>query len=154
MPRRRISNQRFFQLMGTENALREGTTPVLGTPVEWSKLVPELKSYANVLHVKASLEGFTQAFRETRDSSVRGADYYLLTLDSGSESLKISGYERKELLQASKDYAEVEKLIREREGGDAVLVSVDSLYELERAYPNYFADTRSFIEELEFALQL
>jgi hypothetical protein len=35
---------------------------------------------------------------------------------------------------------------------DAVLVSVDSLAALPRAYPNYFADTRVFMELLSQAL--
>ncbi|MBI4217163.1 MAG: RelA/SpoT domain-containing protein [Chloroflexi bacterium] len=145
--------ERFFQLMGTANALHEGTEPVPKTPTTWRELVPELRSYADTLRVKTTLEGFTTAFRETRNPSVRNADYYLLKLDSAAESLTISGYERKELPQAAREYADIEKQIRAGAAGDAVLVSVDSLNDLERAYPNYFADTRSFIEELEHALK-
>jgi hypothetical protein len=37
-------------------------------------------------------------------------------------------------------------------GLDVVLVSVDSLSSLERAYPNYFADTRVFVELMSQAL--
>ena len=37
-------------------------------------------------------------------------------------------------------------------GMDAVLVSVDSLAALEKAYPNYFADTRVFLELLRQTL--
>jgi hypothetical protein len=144
--------ERFFQLMGTEMAFREGTPAVPWTPTNQGDLLSELKSCADGLRVKASLEGFTMAFRATRAPSVRGAEYFLLSLDTVAERLRITGYERTELQEASKDYAAIEKRIREKVAADAVLVSVDSISNLERAYPNYFADTHAFIAELERAL--
>lgn len=66
--------------------------------------------------------------------------------------LVITGFKSNEGEEASARYAEAEKLARDGRGKDAVLVSVDSVDALERAYPNYFADTRMFIELLKQAL--
>ena len=70
-------------------------------------------------------------------------------LKKKAEQLKITGYNQKELVQASKAYATQEKIIRQQKAGDAVLVSVESLGDLRRAYPNYFADTAIFMEILD-----
>ncbi len=50
--------------------------------------------------------------------------------------------------EAEEKYQEAEQVVRDHPGKDAVLVSVDSLVTLERAYPNYFADTRIFAQLL------
>jgi len=42
--------------------------------------------------------------------------------------------------------------VKAHPGTDAVLVSVDSIAALQRAYPNYFADTRVFVALLKQAL--
>ena len=44
---------------------------------------------------------------------------------------------------------QVEKELVEVENANAVLVSVQSLTELRRAYPNYFLDVRRFVEDLD-----
>ena len=141
--------------MGTQMAFREGTPPVLGTPTDRGELRKELRECANELQVLTSLAGFTHALRITRFASakVRDADYFLLSLDNVKGRLSVTGYNRRELRQASSAYAYKEKQIRDKKGTDAVLVSVDSIRNLRRAYPNYFADTRIFAKELKEALR-
>jgi ppGpp synthetase/RelA/SpoT-type nucleotidyltranferase len=146
--------ERFFQLMGTWMAFQENTSPVPGTPTEIRELRQELRNCANELQVVATLAGFRTALHVTqRPSVVRGADYFLLYLDNINDRLNVTGYSRKELPQAAKAYAKIEKRIRKEERNDAVLVSVGSIRNLRRAYPNYFADTDRFVEELTKALK-
>jgi hypothetical protein len=59
-----------------------------------------------------------------------------------------SGFTQRESDKATAKYLEVEKRIREVPGSDAVLVSVDSMESLRRAYPNYFLDTGVFLKVL------
>ena len=143
--------ERFFQLMGTEMAFLENTTPVPGTPTDRRDLHKELKNCADELRIKSTLTGFTTALRTT--APIKG-DYFLLSLDPDAEHLAINSYSRRILEKASKDYANEEKKIREKGVGDAVLVSVDSIQNLRRAYPNYFADTGTFIRVLDKSLKL
>ena len=147
--------ERFFQLMGTEMAFDEDTPPVPGTPTDRRVLRQELKACADELKVVTILAGFTTALRVTKYASAKDKDaaYFLLSLDNVAEHLSLTGYNRRELRQASKAYAKKEKQIRDKKGTDAVLVSVDSIRNLRSAYPNYFADTRMFVQKLEEALK-
>ncbi len=146
--------ERFFQLMGTVMALSEGTAPVDGTPTGRRELRRELRRCADELEVIKSLEGFAVALQVTQRVSAgdRGTDYFLLSIDNLARRLSIVGYKRAELRKASKKYAEKESEIRGQGGKDAVLVSVDSIRTLRRAYPNYFADTAIFAKTLKEAL--
>ena len=58
----------------------------------------------------------------------------------------------KKLEDAQKAYAEAERRVKEKLATDAVLVSVDSISSLSRAYPNYYADTSMFLTLLNEAL--
>lgn len=145
--------ERFFQLMGTEMAFREGTPAVSGTPTDREVLLRELRQYTEELRVTILLRGFTTALRLTRHPKMRGAHYFLLSLNSVTERLVITGYNRRELDRASADYAKKEKQIRRKTGADAVLVSAGSISDLKRAYPNYFADTHMFVEILEESIK-
>jgi hypothetical protein len=62
--------------------------------------------------------------------------------------MTITGFPRKALDEASAQYLKVEREISTSSGSEAVLVSVDSLAALERAFPNYFLDTDVFLKEL------
>jgi len=66
--------------------------------------------------------------------------------------LTITGFAASEAAEANERYADAEKEVKENPGRDAVLVSVDSINALSRAYPNYFADTRLFSELMNQAL--
>ena len=64
----------------------------------------------------------------------------------------MTGFRLNELDQAAEQYLSVERDISSRLGAEAVLVSVDSMADLKRAYPNYFLDTNIFIGLVSEAL--
>jgi len=64
----------------------------------------------------------------------------------------VTGYAAKDLKEASDRYAEAEKNAARKQGADSVLVSVEKVNNLSRAYPNYFADTRMFLQLMGQAL--
>ncbi len=149
--------ERFFQLMGTIMAFRENTTPVPNTPTDMRELTYKLKECADKLQVVNTLNGFTTALRVTQAASARNRDaaFFLLSLDAAAEQLHITGFSHKESKEASKAYDWQESQIRRKNTtSDAVLVSVDSIRNLQRAYPNYFADTKMFVEQLVRALNV
>ena len=139
--------RQFFQLISTEIAFRENSPLVPRTPKDRQVWLKELRKCAIELRVRERLVGFANALRATEP--VKDAKYFLLSLDNTVQNLSITGYNFRELSQASNDYAKTEKLIRESGAGDAVLVSVDSISNLRRAYPNYFADTDVFMHILD-----
>ena len=143
---------RFFALMGTAIALRERTAPVPDTPSSKTKLVQELRQYARQLDVGARLKAYGTALRALEQPSAQNAHYFLLELDPVARRVIIKGYRSNELEQASNEYLEIERAIVGRLGADAVLVSVESLASLRRAYPNYFLDTRVFLDAVRRAI--
>jgi hypothetical protein len=143
---------RFFSLMGSAIAFRERGNLVPNTPTTRADLIEELREAAAALDVERRLEGYGAALQTLEDPSVANADFFLLALDPTEETVSISGYSRSELERATADYLDVEKSLESRPGAEAVLVSVDSIAALQRAYPNYFLDTRAFLKALQQAL--
>jgi ppGpp synthetase/RelA/SpoT-type nucleotidyltranferase len=142
---------RFFALMGSALAQREHQPLVPGTPVDKAELTRELRDCATSLDVVNHLHAFSQALQVTEKPGPQKAHYFLLQLDPVAKEVKVSGYTQHELLQASSDYEAAEQS-GSGAGIDAVLVSVESLASLKRAYPNYFLDTGVFIQAVESAI--
>ena len=138
----------FFALMGSAIAAREHSPTVPKTP-SGRPLTSQLRSYANKLDVKNRLQAYGAAIRVLTGDASQRADYFLLSLNPTERSIGIVGYKRSELHTAARDYLDAEQ----KEGVDAVLVSVESLSALRKAYPNYFLDTTEFIRAMEKALQ-
>jgi len=145
---------RFFELMGTAVAFQEGCAPVLNTPHDPTMLRDELVLYADALDVIARLEAYRNTLQYFQDRVQNSnAQFHLLELDAREGRVKVLSFERNELERAQQAYLDVEKRIADKPGNDAVLVSVDSVAALQKAYPNYFLDTRVFIGLVNDALQ-
>ncbi len=144
---------RFFALMGSAIALRERGQMVPGTPPNRAELIDELRHYAETLNVTSRLQAYGNDLRMVESGTSQDNHLYLLKLDPNVRQLTISGYGFSELGRAQDEYAEAERQVRDNPGTDAVLVSVDSLASLRRAYPNYFADTHVFLQLVAQALE-
>jgi ppGpp synthetase/RelA/SpoT-type nucleotidyltranferase len=144
---------RFFALMGTAIAHRERTPVVADTPTSRRQLKIELKKLAGSLDVEHRLRTYGAALQTLEQPSAKQAHYYLLRLDPTEHRVTVTGFKFGELERASEEYLEVERSIKGRAGSDAVLVSVESLDSLRRAYPNYFLDTDVFIAAVNRALR-
>jgi len=144
--------KRFFALMGSIIAFREKSPLIPGTPQQRNALVDELRGLAGNLQVAVRLREYGNAMNAI-SSNTTDAAFYLMQLDPSKGTLQITGFAADQVEEASKKYAEAEEAAQKnRSGGDAVLVSVDSISALGKAYPNYFADTRLFLELMEQAL--
>lgn len=143
---------RFFALMGTAIARIEGTAPVPGTPVNDDDLIKELKDAEHDLDAVRRLTAFSTAPDEIETAAAGKNHFFLMELDLQTNELKIKAYPASKLDQASADYLEVEKRTQDNTSSDAVLVSVDSLSALRRAYPNYYLDTDTFVALVQQAL--
>ncbi len=143
---------RFFALMGTAMAMRERTEPVPDTPTKKRDLSEELRDYAQRLDVENCLNGYGAALQILEEPGTKGMHYFLVELDAKANQTRIKGYRRGELETASTQYLEAERKLSD-EASNAVLVSVDSMAALRRAYPSYFLDTRVFVREIRQALK-
>jgi hypothetical protein len=138
--------RRFFALMGTAIANREHTPPIPGTPTTQRELTEELRHLVIQLNVYDVLNAWRTALRELPTKTASGARAYLLLLDPTRETVQVTGFTQTQLPLASAQYLETEKAIEARPGAQVVLVSVSSLSALRSAYPNYYLDTRTFVD--------
>jgi hypothetical protein len=143
--------RRFFSLMGTALALREGTPPVPNTPTTMKELVTELRANAKELRVGQRLRGWAEALKVTRKlpKGLHRPKWLLLVLDAERSLVRIRGFADSE--KARQALAEIEQSADARKL-DAVRVWVGDVRNLRRAYPNYYADTAKFLKALDEAL--
>jgi len=142
---------RFFTLMGSAVARLENTTLVPDTPTSRSELIRDLKHYITCLDVHGKLSAYSATIRTLEKPEVRGAHYFLLDLRPSEGTVTINTFARNELQVATAQYLETERQLT-GPGSEAVLVSVESLGLLRRAYPNYFLDTGVFLDTVKRAV--
>ncbi len=138
--------------MGSHIAITEKTALIPNTPTQASEIKAELGACAVQLNAVAQLEAFQQSLGATKEVDIlRGSAYYLLVLNTADTpaSLAITGYRKFQLQEAITDSTQAEQ----NPELNVVLVSVSSLNALRRAYPNYFADTESFLRILKDAIK-
>ena len=140
---------RFFALMGTAFAIREGTHPVPYTPTSETELIDELRLHAQRLDISRRLKTYGATLNVLEGPVAKNDHYFLLELSPLENTIRVTGFEANESEKASTSYLESEKKIAKNSGAEAVLVSVDSIAALRRAYPNYFLDTNTFINLVE-----
>jgi hypothetical protein len=141
---------RFFQLMGSVVAIKEGTNRVAGTPEDMLQVLDELRAISADLDVINRLTGFGAALTHVSERVGSAAHYFLVQLDLDLHQTSVTGFTPRELATANEQYLAAERDVSA--GKDAVLVSVENLAVLQRAYPNYFLDTRMFLDTLRDAL--
>lgn len=140
--------KRFFALMGSAMALIEKSPLVPGTPTSKSELRKELIEYEAKLQVRQTLQSYGATLQYlAKPTSGEEYDYYIVESYPKTLTVRIYGYDKASLSDAMDRYLSLEKLAAIN-SGNVVLVSVDSLASLQRAYPNYFLDTKLFIDSL------
>ncbi len=143
----------FFKLVSSAFAINENCPIVEETPLDKKELYAKIKQKEKELGVIHRMEGWTHAmnfFKEQVRTNMKGkVKFFLLELDIVGEKLSVKAYTQKQEKKAIADYSELEKRHKGRKDYDVVLVGADTPKDLERAYPNYFVDTKDFIFELE-----
>lgn len=143
--------KRFFALMGSSIARREGRAPVPDTPLEPEALHRELAVVAARIDAVNILQGFTEVVRVHVDEVVPDASDYLLVLNAKDRTVNILVFGADEVGEAEKEYIRLEKL--NDSDVQVVQVSVEDISALRKAFPNYYLDTRSFLDAVKFAIE-
>ena len=135
---------RFFALMSTAIALREGYPIAPNTPSDPDRLTSEILEcdegvgILNRLNTIQYLSGVLTEQPNFRDSTI------VLEMNVEEQSVFIWAYRRSDVNAANGLYMEREQAARDNPRLDVVLVSAKSLTALRSAYPNYFMDIAEF----------
>jgi RelA/SpoT family protein len=138
--------KRFFSLMSSGIAILEKQPPVPSTPLDIKELCAELRDVCERLNVPNVFYGLSAGMALTK--TVKSpAGIYILTLDSEERSTRVVGFPTANL--ADERYLEMEKENKDKSHIQTVMVKLDSIRELRRAYPGYYSDTQRFIRLVE-----
>lgn len=107
--------------------------------------IKELDLEHNIL---ALLSGLNVAANKLNKNE-KTKDFYLVSLDFNSNTLRLLAFDKHSLSQAKEMYQALET----SDKIDSVLVSIDSVKKLKKAYPNYFLDAKNFIDEVRKRLK-
>ena len=117
----------------------------------------EIKEEVNILVVELEvfkkLEAFsvsTHLITDNGNSDVCG--YFLILLNIDQQDVQVWSYKEKYRFQATEDYKNFEKKYKDTKEVDIVLVNAKSIKTLKKAYPNYFADSKEFLDKLREVL--
>jgi len=133
----------WLKLVSSAFALIERSPLVPGTPTNQKALRRAIRETAGRLRVYQTLAGVRSAL-DMRDAPTHAkADYFLMMLDYRQNRLRVRGFRRQEMERAQQEYLEAERELAA--DGAAVLVSVSSMDQLKRAYPNFYQDTDLFV---------
>ena len=142
----------FFKLVSSAFANMEKTSAVPNTPTDKNELRKQIQVLAKQLKVVRKMNEWAK-IHKIIENFEKGAkekfDFYLLNLDLTTKELKISAYRKSQEEFANSEYSKLEeRMLKDKEDKDIVLVSADTTKELRKAYPNYFLDTKEFVNKL------
>jgi ppGpp synthetase/RelA/SpoT-type nucleotidyltranferase len=144
--------QRFFALMGSAIAAREGLPRVPGTPESNVELQDELRQLEAELNAANVLQYFRHAIRETQSADNAKMDYYLLHLSFNERNISWRPFAWHESQTANAQYTELEQKVSGKAGEHVVLVKAGSLAAMKRSYPSFFLDAELFLRLVADAL--
>lgn len=138
----------FFRLVSSAFAKIEHCPIVSNTPSNKKELYSLIKKKEADLQVISLLERCSESMRLIKDLKSQNK-FFILELDMSKNNVTISGFSNRDEYKAIKIYSDIEKRIYGQDQHDVVFVGAEDITELEKAYPNYFADTKEFINLLK-----
>jgi len=145
----------FFKLVSSAFAKIEKQKPVENTPENTLELFNAIKEKVDKLKIFSKMNSWTQALKVI-EPNLKEWKFFLLELDVTDETkpnLSIRGYPEEGETIATEHYLEAEKSQNNSKNKDVVLVGANSIEELKRAYLNYFANSKEFLEYLKSYLE-
>jgi hypothetical protein len=141
--------RRFFVLTSSAFAMRENSPLVTGSPGARIALRRELREVVQQANIMQSSRDWKDAIHYLGERPAKGAYWFLLVLDSRARTLNIRSLKMGDMDEVFKAYDKAEKDTENNSSAQVVLVSVDNVNALHKAYRNYHADTSEFIQEVE-----
>lgn len=134
---------RFFVLVSSLFALKEGTPVCPNTSNNTKELIAEIKEIDHQFHILEKLS--TMSVECNLSNNSKGS--YIMQLNTVTHKLETTYFPMNQAKEAVQLYNHMESL--QTPILNTVLVSSSSFGTLTRTYPNYFLDTRQFLAILK-----
>ena len=135
---------RFFALMSSAIAMREGYPIVPKTPVDRNEIVSEIRKRDLEAGISDRLNAIEVVSERLQEHSAGEEDNLLIELNMEDHAIRIWPFGPDDLEAANDLYSQRERDSLGNPKIDVVLVYASSLSSLRRAYPNYFMDIGEF----------
>ncbi|MDR1478873.1 MAG: RelA/SpoT domain-containing protein [Planctomycetaceae bacterium] len=142
----------FFKLVSALFAVKEGAEPhVEFQHFTQKELVQMLTKFDKDYRIFAQLKNIQAIKSARRNPKLTGASYWVIeTVLNGDTVVKFYSFLESQKDSADLTYRQLEQSPECKSGKkQVVLVSVDSVSKIERAYPNFFGDIAEFVAELQ-----
>jgi putative GTP pyrophosphokinase len=141
---------KYFALTGSAFSFLEGTPQVPGYENLDKKETFRQAIYEfNYNQIEQNLSAFSVAAKAITSRRKQNDFYHLLKLDIKNRVVNVKSFPKEEFEKANKEYTLMERKYSKKEGFEIVLVSTESVKELQSAFPNYFLDTKEFLNNME-----
>ncbi|RVA15325.1 hypothetical protein EN932_01630 [Mesorhizobium sp. M7A.F.Ca.US.002.01.1.1] len=139
--------RRFFELMSSELAYQEDRelAPTADLPRE--DVRREIRDLSKQIKAVSTLETYNRAINFTENYGQTYARYFLLQFDYDTREVYVQPFYNYE--KGAARYVEEERTSQKR---NTVLVEVNKVNDLKKAFPNYFLDVSAFTDKLKSVL--
>ena len=142
----------FFRLLSSRFAIKENT-PLLAEHEIYSAKQIEQQLIATIrkLNIIEQLNTYTSLYSSdwrSMRAKGRSGKYALITLDTIRNNTDVKFFAESKFQEALNQYAAIEKVHHSSNDINVVLVNLDNINNLERAYPNYFMNTKLLVNLL------
>ncbi len=129
--------------------------------VEKSPSVPKYSKYSeqetlelaiyeyNYNKINEALSAYSVAANFICNKVDEAKKYHIVTLDTKKRVVNVKSFTDTEIDEANKKYTEIERENSKIDTKQSVLVSSESIHELQDGFPNYFLDIKDFLNQME-----
>ena len=159
---------KYFQDAATALAMTENAPLGRDASVSNQTIASSLADLDKELQVQKKLGAYRVALKATEKHGFKSAGYFLLVLLPDTPELKIFSFSKRNVEAAYREYEKFERNLPiyshgtqlslfpeldDYSGAQAVLVGADSFRSIRESYPNYYLDTETFLEKIEFFIK-
>ncbi|MCC5644324.1 RelA/SpoT domain-containing protein [Nostoc sp. CHAB 5824] len=143
----------FFKLVSLLLAFLENCLPKDITIEMLKQIKEEVNILVAELEVFKKLKAFSVSTHQITDNgNSNDCAYFLILLNIDKQDVQIWSYKENYRFQATEDYNNFEKKYKDTKEVDIVLVNATSIKALKKGFPNYFADSKEFLDKLKEVL--
>lgn len=139
---------RLFVLAGSAIARSEGGRVGTNVPQDPAEFDAEFRTLKTKLNAFNKLSAYTVAERSGMFGDGDTPQFYVMTFNLLTKEVEIATFPPQSVGKALNRYRLKEEEHQGDSNFDTVFVGSDSVQELREAYPNYFADTKGFVESI------
>lgn len=132
----------FFQIVSSGLALQEHVEGNPSPKTARLAVASRLAGLEERLDAITQLESYGGVIKLLEQNEDCRHKQFLLHFKPANKTVEVRGYLGEQSTAAMLDYQKAERLAIAELGENVVLVNVDSISNLRKAYPNYFADTK------------